>query len=251
MNATLLFVALVGLCWGSFLNMIAHRLLHGDFDRVRSFCPHCKTTLAWYDLIPLISFALLRGRCRSCSGTISILYPLIELLTTGITVLLWLQLGQRALPSVYHEVVYLVWFGLFFSGLLIAVRTDLEEMVIPRIVPLILLPIGLLGALLSITSVSVAEALAGCLLGYGILWGINAAYRRLRGIDGIGGGDMDLLSVIGMFVGPSLAMYSLAVASLGGTCASLVYLLVTKQGTQTRIPFVPFLALGAAVVVCL
>lgn len=247
MSLTMLSVALVGLCWGSFLNMVAHRLLHGDFERLRSFCPSCKKNLAWYDLIPLFSFLLLGARCRQCSKPISYLYPLIEVMAAILALLIWQQSTALLYPTAYHRVAHIFCYGMFASGLLVALRTDLEEMVIPRMVSIILLPLGLLNAMLGILPISLMMSLAGCLFGYGFLWGLNKVYMYLRGVQGIGEGDMDVLSVIGAFLGPIGLLEALNFASLSGIIVGLLYLIMTKQGGQTRIPFAPFLAIGAFV----
>lgn len=247
MSIALLYVVLIGLCWGSFLNVVAHRLLYGDFDRLRSFCPSCKKDLAWYDLIPLVSFLFLRGRCRSCSAPISYLYPLLEVMSAVLALLIWQQSGEMLYPTIYHRIAHVFCYGMFASGLLVALRTDLEEMVIPRLVPIILLPLGILNAMLGILPINLMMSLTGCLFGYGFLWCLNRVYIYVRGVQGIGEGDMDVLSVIGAFLGPVGLLEALTFASLSGIIVGLLYLVATKQGRQTRIPFAPFLAVGAFV----
>ncbi|MGD1997365.1 MAG: prepilin peptidase [Candidatus Dependentiae bacterium] len=247
MSIVLVYVVFIGICWGSLLNMVAHRLLYGDFNRMRSFCPNCKKDLAWYDLVPLLSFVVLSGRCRYCRTTISYLYPALEVLSGLLALLIWLHSGEMLYPTLYHRIAHLFCYGMFASGLLVALRTDLEAMVTPRMVPIVLLPLGILNAMLGILPISVIASLSGCLFGYGFLWALNKVYIYLRGVQGIGEGDMDILSVIGAFMGPIGLLEALTFASLSGIVVGLLYLVLTKQGRQTRIPFAPFLALGAFV----
>lgn len=258
------FVAVIGLCWGSFLNMLAHRLLHGiSLLRPRSHCPECDTVIAWYDNIPLISWIALQGHCRQCRQPISFLYPFTEIITaaslTGLFILLFREyaLYQQlmhlsnnliGLPDFYPFLIgKFISYSLFFSLLLIATRTDLEAMLIPQIIPLIGIPCGIGSALIGWSDITPYDSMIAAIGGYGFLWLIGFVFKKIRKQDGIGVGDMELLAMIGSFTGLFGIWISLFMGSLVGSLAALLYCRITRQSYAVRIPFGPFLALGALI----
>ncbi len=235
----ILFVFLFGLCWGSFLNVVAYRLtFNKSFFEQRSRCPKCKKVIAWYDLIPVLSWIFLRGNCRSCKKPISVLYPLVELASA--TVLSAVFLVSTSIPSFFA-------YALFISALIVATRTDLEAMVIPQLVSIFLAPLGVLCAALGVLEITMVESLVGALSGYGVLWLIGTLYRYRSGVQGVGEGDMELLCLIGAFLGPIGVWASLMIGSITGAAIGGSYLLLSGKGRKARIPFGPFLALGALV----
>lgn len=239
-------VGVLGAVWGSFLNMAAYRLLHEEsFLIARSFCPHCKKSIAWYDLMPVISFLLLYGRCRACHESISWLYPFIELMTIAASVVVWRDYLYTWAQTPYHALVRAVCYGLLFSGLLIMTRTDFEALVFPRIILLALVPVGLIGSALGVLPVTLQGSLLGGAIGFGSLWLLGTIFRMALGKEGIGEGDRELLGVLGLFFGPLGIWSIMMIGSLTGAIAGISYLLLTGQGRDTRIPFGPFLALGA------
>lgn len=256
-------VVLFGLCWGSFLNVVAYRSLHDQsFFKPRSYCPACKVKLAWYDNIPVISWLFLQGKCRSCKKAISWLYPFIEVITAFIAWSIFFRLPVDVLGVLafdffnqpFIDVIRLLPFelvryqlacGLFFSALIVAVRTDLEALVIPQIFSLWLVPVWVASAAYGITLISWQQSILGGMLGYVVLWGVAKLFTYATGKDGLGVGDMELLACIGSFAGPSGAWLSLMLASIVGTLLGGTYLMVTGKEKTTRIPFGPFLALGA------
>lgn len=224
------------LCWGSFLNVVAYRLVHEDsILKPRSYCPQCRHTLAWFDLIPLFSWIILKGRCRSCSQPISWLYPFIEFTTTLVLSLLVVRIP--------HD--YLLAYFIFFSALIITIRTDLETMLISRFVSLFLVPLGFLFSTLHILPISLTESMLGAGFGYGILYVIAYFFYTFTGKEGMGQGDLDLLAFIGAFTGPYGAWISLLIGSTLGSLIGALYTAIVKPPKGTRIPFGPFLALGA------
>ncbi|MBU1007991.1 prepilin peptidase [Candidatus Dependentiae bacterium] len=230
-----LFLFSIFLCWGSFLNVVAYRITYDKpFFTKRSVCPFCGKIVFWYDNLPILSWVLLRGRCRFCRASISILYPCIELLS-GILF--------TSLVLFFPLASYL----LFFSALIIAIRTDLEAMVIPQVFSIWLAPVGVLLSLFGFTRVSFWESLLGALVGYGVLWSIAALFKYFTKRDGLGVGDMELLAMIGSFLGPIGVWFSVFIGSVSGLVIGGGYLLLTKKGRNTRIPFGPFLALGATI----
>lgn len=240
-------VGIGGLCWGSFLNMVAYRSVHGNFEKVRSFCPQCQTTLVWYDLVPVISYLWLRGVCRTCRSPIPIGYPITEIATALLMIKLWAVVGSLDFLTWRHAIAGFGLYTLFMSSLIIAIKTDLDAMVIPITATLGVVPFGLFGAFMGVLPLSFMVSASGGLIGFGLLWLINKAFQRFRGIEGVGEGDMDLLCLIGVFLGYEGVHTTLLLASLSGLIGALIYLLATKKELQTRIPFAPFLA-GSALI---
>lgn len=246
-------IFLSGLCWGSFLNLLSYRLVHGlSIFTVRSYCPHCRHKIAWHDNIPVISWLMLRGVCRSCKAHISPLYPFIEL-ATGIimTALCYtaLDLGYTDFNIIDYTQSFgtLAVFILFFSALIASTRTDLEAMVIPQLFSIYLVPVGLLASFAGLTNITLMESVIGAVLGYSVLWTVALLFKRLTGKDGMGIGDMELLAMIGSFLGATGVWIALMIGSFTGLIFGFLYLLLAKKTRATRIPFGPFLALGATI----
>lgn len=235
------FVIVIGLIYGSFLNVVAWRLVHDrPFFAPRSRCTSCNAVIAWYDNIPVISFLFLRGRCRRCAMQISVLYPFIELCTALIIYLLWVS-GKNSGE--------LVSYGIFASAAIVAMRTDIELLVIPQLCTLWLVPVGWLCAYCGMLPVGFMESILGSMLGFGVLWGVRFAYRKLKGFDGLGIGDAELLAMIGAFLGPMGAWLALTVGSCIGALLGGLYLHYSKKMSNTLLPFGPFLIAGAFAVI--
>lgn len=225
--------------WGSFLNVIAYRLLSGDsLFKPRSFCPACGRTLTWYELVPLFSWVLLRGSCRTCNTPISRLYPFIELLSALSFFLLAIQVPP----------FWWLGYGIFFSLLLISVRTDLQAMLISRWVTVCALPIPFLLSFFHFLPLAILHSVIGCISAAIFLQTIKCGFKWCTGRDGLGQGDIDLLMLIGSFTGFLGWWSALFFGSTAGTLYAMV-LLVQKKSLLQRIPFGPFLALGAALYV--
>ncbi len=239
-------VIVLGLCWSSFLNCMAHRLVFNKtVSHPRSKCPNCDTSIAWYDLIPLVSFILLRGKCRHCHQKISPLYPLIEFLGGLMFALAWVQFFQGSdlsNPVVLNSIAAHV---IFISSLLMAIRTDLEDMVVLRLNTLFPIPLFFGLSYLGCIPATFVDSIIGAFLGYGILWGINSLYKSFAKIQGVGEGDMELLAMIGAFLGAQATLHALTVAALSGCVVSMLLLLLGHISRNQRIPFAPFLAIGA------
>jgi leader peptidase (prepilin peptidase) / N-methyltransferase len=226
----------VFLCWGSFLNVVGYRIIRGYSFTGRSFCPHCRQQLAWYDLIPLISWVALQGRCRTCRNSISLLYPFIELLTAVL-------LSCMVLSFDYH---YWLGYGIFISALIVTIRTDFEKMLISRFMTWGLLPVAFVLSFFGLLPLTLLESVRGALFGYAVLWLIAKTFHAIRNIEGMGEGDIDLLAMIGAFTGITGAWTALLLGSLLGTCASLVHFLVSRH-FHLKIAFGPWLAAGALI----
>lgn len=233
----LLLVAGAALIWGSFLNCLAYRLVTDlNFWHPRSVCPSCNHPIALYDLIPLFSWFFLKGRCRSCTAPISWLYPFIELSTLGAFCAAW--------QWVPHP--YLLPYLLFFSALIVTLRTDAEFFLISRYVTLYLLPFFWLCAYLEYIPLTLAQSLIGSATAYSFLAIIGYLFLRISGRQGIGEGDYDLLCFIGTVLGCSGWWFSLLLGSLVGSMCGILYSAV--KGTDWRsckLPFGAFLSLAA------
>ncbi len=237
----ILFLSLGLLCWGSFLNCMAYRLVHDvPFWGCRSICPSCLSAISLTDLIPLWSWFRLKGRCRSCNQAISLLYPLIEVLT----VLCGLGVYFKT-PSEYWSINII-----FISALLIVIRTDLETMLISRFTTLFLIPVAFVLSLTyfgytPLLLINISDAIRGALFGYFILFIINKVFLVCTKRQGIGQGDMELLAMIGAFTGVIGAWISLLIGSLLGSVVGVWLICQKSYKMQALIPFGPFLAAGA------
>lgn len=232
------FFFILGLLFGSFANVVIYRLPAGQsIVRPRSHCQQCKNMVAWYDNIPLISYLLLRGRCRHCKVKFSWRYPLVEFLTGALFAGLYFQLGFS-------------WFLLeviIFSLCLVIVSfIDFDHMILPDVFTLSGIVIGLVGALVN-PERAFLDAFAGVMIGGGFLWAVSAIYFQLRKQEGMGGGDIKLLAWIGAVLGWQSIPFVILCASFLGTIVGVIVMSRTKGGMQTAIPFGPYLALGALI----
>mgnify|MGYP000126759403 CR=1 FL=1 len=227
-----------GLILGSFLNTLALGLAGGASPwRARSACPKCGHRLAWFELLPLVSFALQRGRCRHCAGTLSPIYPLGEALT-ALTALacLW-RFGPTAL-GLYSLAFCLV--------LLVCALVDIKSMIVPD--ALVLPALGLtLAASHWLPGLGLGQSLFGALFIGGGMWCVALLFRSLRGIEGLGMGDVKLGALLGAFLGPTAGGLALGLAAAGGLLFYLALYAVGRVEWRSRLPFAPFLSLGGAI----
>ncbi len=234
----MLFLGLIFLCWGSFLNVVACRLLVQQSLLGRSQCPACHHTLPWYHLIPVGSWVALRGRCGFCQQPISWLYPAIELLTA---------LSLTALFLTHDLYTFFAYFTCT-SALIVTIRTDSEHLLIMRIMSIGLIPLALIFQLLGWLPLSLFESLMGTAVGYGALWTLKTLFWHLRKQEGIGEGDLELLAGIGSFVGPLGILVTLLISSVTGSLVGGLFLLFSKGSAQIRqlkLPFGALMALAA------
>jgi len=221
---------------GSFLNVCIHRLPKGEsIVMPGSHCPDCKKPIRFYDNIPLISYFLLRGKCRNCKKPISIQYPLIEGITAIGSLLLFLKYG----PSLS----YLIYF-LFVDGLIVVTVIDLYHQIIPDVVSIPGIGVGLLGSFI-IPHHTYLDALIGILAGGGSLFLVAVLYQWLFKREGMGGGDIKLLAMIGAFLGWKAVILTILLGSLIGSIAGIMIMILKGKNFKYAIPFGPFLSLGA------
>lgn len=229
---------LVGLIVGSFLNVCVYRLPRKEsLLRPASHCPACGVPIRWYDNIPLVSFLLLMGRCRGCGSRVAWRYPAVEALTGLLFLLAVWRFGIGV-----RSVVLLV----FLCALVVVTFVDLEHQIIPHAVTLPGIPLGLIGSLITLDP-SPRDAAAGALIGAGLVY-LFAVYAEVAfQRESIGGGDVNLLAMIGAFLGWRLMLVSFVFAIGASACLSLGLIATRVLTRKDQIPFGPFLALGAVV----
>ena len=221
---------------GSFLNVCIYRLPKGESVVFPpSHCPGCDSRIAWYDNVPVVSYLLLRGRCRSCRASISPQYPLVEAINALLTLFLFVQFGL--------SFAFLVLF-LFCSALVVITFIDLEHQIIPDVISL---PGIIAGFAFSffIPQLGWKSSLIGILVGGGSLYLVATLYQLFTGKEGMGGGDIKLLAMMGAFFGWKAVPFIIFVSSLVGSVIGITVMLVQKKDAKLAIPFGPFLALGA------
>ncbi len=232
----LLAIFVVGTVVGSFLNVCIFRIPSGgSLIFPNSHCPICQQPIRPYDNIPIISYLLLRGHCRSCRVQISIRYPLVEFLTGA---------GAVATLSLYGFSPHFLISFAFLCALIVITFIDLDHQIIPDAITLPGIVVGFLAAFF-LAEPTWKASLAGMALGGGVLWAVAEAYHWLTGREGMGGGDVKLLAMIGAFLGWPAVPITLLIASLTGTLAGITVILSQGRDSRTPIPFGPFLALGA------
>jgi leader peptidase (prepilin peptidase) / N-methyltransferase len=221
---------------GSFLNVVIHRVpKEQSIVSPGSRCPSCGHEIRWYDNIPLVSYGLLTGRCRSCGEGISARYPLVEFLTAMLCFGTLLKYG-------------LTWnfaSAFILSSLLIAISfIDLDTMLIPDSISLPGVAAGL-GLSFLRHSPGFVDSLLGAGLGAVVIIVIIYSYGAIRGGEGMGGGDIRLLALSGAFTGWNGAIFSLVAGSFAGSLNGLVMMLFRGKDMKYAMPFGPFLSLGA------
>jgi len=257
----LLFTILIGLAIGSFLNVCISRLPADEsIVAPRSRCPQCKTPISNRDNIPIVSYLLLGGRCRNCKEKISIRYPLIEAFTAAVSALIYLKFGLG--------VEWLVYF-LFCAALIVLAFIDADHRILPDVITLnglwiglaisifLWLPGPLIARLLQWVGVtepgprltSIVSSLIGAAVGGGLLWFVREAYFRLRGVEGMGFGDVKMMAMVGAFVGTALTLFTILVGSVLGSIIGLTLMRFAGKDRQYELPFGTFLSLGAILAV--
>jgi leader peptidase (prepilin peptidase)/N-methyltransferase len=223
---------------GSFLNVCIFRLPKEEsIVTPGSHCPKCHTPLKFYDNIPLISFILLGGRCRTCKGPISVQYPLVEGTTAIFSFFIFLRFG----PSWS----YLLYFS-FVAALIVITVIDLYHQIIPDVISLPGIGVGLLGSLIT-PRITFFNSLIGILLGGGSLFLVATVYQWLFKREGMGGGDVKLLAMIGAFLGWESVILTILFSSLIGSITGILFIALKGKNFKYAIPFGPFLSLGAVI----
>ena len=232
-------IAVLGLFIGSFLNVCIHRIPRSESIMwPSSHCPVCNNPIKPWDNIPLVSYILLRGRCRSCSAKISLRYPVVETLSALLALSMLYRFGLTVSFGIYY----------FWACVLLVITfIDIDYQIIPDRLSLggIILGLGLVYWL----PLTYKDAIIGLVLGSGLLIAVIYGYYFLTKKQGMGGGDVKLLGMIGVFTGWQGVLFTIFMGSLIGTLFGLPWALMQKKTMKAAIPFGPFLALGALIFV--
>jgi leader peptidase (prepilin peptidase)/N-methyltransferase len=233
---TIIIIICFGLAWGSFLNVVIYRLpLRKSLFKPSSSCLHCEEKIKFYDNIPVLSFLLLRGKCRHCKGRISLRYPLVELLTAVSFLLLYSQ----------HSLSFFFFASCLFACALIALGfIDFYHQILPDEITLPGLLLALIYSLFR-TDLNLRQALIGAVSGAGFLLFIYVAYYLLRKQEGLGLGDVTMMLLVGAYLGWRQAFFTLILASFVGALVGIFFIFYKKKDFQYSLPFGTFLAPAA------
>jgi leader peptidase (prepilin peptidase) / N-methyltransferase len=230
------YVFILGLCIGSFLNVCIYRLPEGTFLKApRSECPSCGKMIRFYDNIPVLSYLMLKGRCRYCRTAISIRYPLVELITGMCAVSIYMNFGLTLEGLIYF---------VFIAVLIVVIYIDIDHRIIPNVITLPGIPICFLASF-ALTSMTMKASVLGIISGGGSLLTVAWVYRLITKREGMGGGDIKLLAMIGALIGWKGVIFTIYTASVAGTLVGLPMILLKNKNFRLKIPFGPFLSMGA------
>ena len=253
-----LVLAVLGLCIGSFLNVVIHRLplmLEREWKAdsaellgieiaesppltlatPRSRCPSCGQAIAWYENIPLASWLWLRGRCSACRTRISARYPIIELSTGVLFALVGWRLGTHPAALLFCG---------FVATLLALTFIDFDTQLLPDILTLPLMWAGIIAAACGWIPVTLQASVAGAVIGYLSLWLVSQVFRIVRGKEGMGAGDFKLLAALGAWMGWQMIPLVVLLSSAVGALVGIALIVFRSHGRDVPIPFGPYLAGG-------
>ena len=230
-------IFIFGMCIGSFLNVCIYRLPTSKSisNPPRSICPSCNSPIRFYDNIPVLSYIWLKGRCRNCNAPISFRYPMVELMTGIVATGLVFKFGLSLETLVYF---------VFISSLLVITFIDLDHRIIPDIITLPGIPMGLVASF-ALPAITFKASVLGLLMGGGSLWFVAWAYNLIAHRDGMGGGDIKLLAMIGTIIGWQGVIFTVFASSVLGSCVGITIMLIKGKNMKFAIPFGPFLSIGA------
>ncbi len=242
-----IFIFIIGLAIGSFLNVCIYRIPRSDmsiYSPRRSFCPECSQSIKFYDNIPLLSYLLLRGKCRYCKAKISVLYPIVELITAALYLVIYYQFVMS---------LYLL-HAIFFVSILIPIAfIDAQHLIIPNVLSLTGLILGL-GIVCVIAYQnkdldSLKMRLIGFVAGGLVIWLIAFIGSAIMRKKAMGMGDVKLMAIIGLYLGafPELPMV-IALSAFSGAIIGTLLIATGKKDRKSPIPYGPFIAVAAVVV---
>jgi len=233
-------IFIFGLCIGSFLNVCIYRIPEPkSIISPGSMCPSCGNPIKFYDNIPVLSFIILRAKCRNCNVYISLRYPLVEILTGFFALSVFIKFGSSIEAPIYF---------IFIATLLVITFIDIDHRIIPDLISLPGIVFFFIASL-TISTISIIDSFIGILAGGGILFAIAEIYWRITGKEGMGGGDVKLLAMIGALIGWKGVLFTIFVSSLVGTIIGIIVMLIQGKNLKLAIPFGPFLSIGAVVYV--
>jgi leader peptidase (prepilin peptidase)/N-methyltransferase len=235
--------SLLGLAAGSFANVCIHRLPQGRSVVIPpSRCPRCEVLIRPWDNVPVLSWLLLRGRCRGCRAPISARYPAVE----AATGLLWLGLAALRGPSLQTTVSMLL-----VTALLVLSLIDLEHQILPDTITLPGILVGLAASFLPGSPVGPLGAAAAAGAGWLAFAAVARAYQSTRGVEGLGQGDWKMAAMLGAFLGWQKMLLTVLLASVGGTVVGLALIAARGRDMRYALPFGTFLGAAGILVVFL
>jgi len=205
----------------------------------RSHCPACKAQIDWYDNIPVLSWLILRARCRRCGQKISARYPMVELATAILSVLVILEFGASAQGL---AALALTWILIALTGI------DFDHQLLPDQLTLPLLWLGLVLNLGWGLFASLEDAVIGAIAGYGVLWSVFQLFKLVTGKEGMGFGDFKLLAALGAWMGWAVLPMIILIASVVGAVVGVTLMIATRHGRDVPIAFGPYLAAAGFIV---
>jgi len=230
-------VFIFGAMIGSFLNVVIYRMPLGlSVVRPASRCPKCETPIKPWQNIPVISYLMLRGKCAKCGVGISVRYPLVEALTGALWALLFLRYGLTLELAPYI---------IFITGLIVVTFIDIDHKIIPNELSLGGMVLGVAASF--ITPLGWQQSLIGLAVGGLGLWAVAEGFAILMKKEGMGFGDVKLMGAIGAFTGWQGVLFTILVGSVAGSVIGIVAIKLSGKGKELKIPFGPFLSLGAAI----
>ncbi|HYA48376.1 MAG TPA: prepilin peptidase, partial [Burkholderiales bacterium] len=232
---TLILIVVIGLVWGSFLNVVIYRLPRSmSLLRPPSSCPGCGARIRPYDNVPVLSYLILRGKCRRCGRRISPVYPVVEALTALAFLLVYLNSGRLiGLEFIAGD--------LFASALIALGFIDYFHQVLPDAITMPGLVLALVYSFFR-ADLTFRGALLGAVCGAGFLFFVYVAYRLIRKREGLGMGDVTMLLMIGAYLGLARTLLTLILASLVGALVGVFFIVRRKKDLQFALPFGTFLA---------
>ena len=237
-----IFVAIIGALWGSFANVCILRLPEGKgVVSGRSYCPNCKKLITWKDNIPIISFLLLKGKCRQCKNPISFQYTLVEFLSL-ISFLSIYYLYGISLTTLLLIILAIIFIIIFFI--------DLKHFIIPNSLTFPLMVLGFIKSFIpNLDGIfpNYLDSLVGGLFGYGIIWSIIFFYKQVRKKEGMGLGDAKLFAVIGFWFGWISIPFVIFLSSIIALLSVIPDLIKNSKKMTTQIPFGPYIIIGTLV----
>lgn len=234
----MVFSLATGMCVGSFLNVCIYRIPAArSIVFPGSSCPNCHQPIRWFDNIPVISYALLRGRCRRCHAAISPRYPLVEFLAGLFALCTYLNWGISAASLIYF---------MFICALITLTFIDIDHQILPDVITLSGMGAGLcIGFLLP--DMTFMDSVIGLLAGGGSLYAVAWGYQMATGREGMGGGDIKLLAMMGTFIGWKGVIFTIFSGSLIGALIGGAIMVINRKTLKLAIPFGPFLSIGAMI----
>ena len=225
-----------GMCIGSFMNVCIYRIPIGkSIVYPSSSCPHCSEKIRIIDIIPIFSYLWLKGRCGKCHASIPLRSPVVEILTGLIAFCLFLKFGITIEGNIFF---------LFICALLVITFIDIDHRIIPDSITYTYIILSLF-SIPFLNDMTYKQSILGILIGGGSLFVVAFLYQIITKREGMGGGDIKLLAMIGAFTGVKGVIFSLLLGSLLGSIVGVLIMLITQKDMKLAIPFGPFLSIGA------